>query len=148
MKLRKFLTLFVLSTGAFFVLSNQDVKAQPGGEFCLSTGNWCRADCEAAFWDLNHPNHWDLAELDRCKASCTANQYACYSANAWQSWLEEFDFDITNDTFLIINEPDPMCAFFPEMLLDCGSLPTAGDVEACVIMIQWQQAELNCPYYK
>jgi len=143
MKLRKFLTLFVLSTGAFFVLSNQDVKAQPGGEFCQSTGNWCRNDCDAAY-----AVHHNAPERDRCKAICTANQYACYSANAWLSWLEEFDFDITNDTFLIINEPDPMCAFFPEMLLDCGSLPTAGDVEACVIMIQWQQAELNCPYYK
>jgi hypothetical protein len=144
MKLRrlifKFLTLFVLSTGAFFVLSNHDVRAQPGGEFCLSTGNWCRADCDAAY-----AVDGDAPKRDRCKASCTANQYACYSANAWQSWLQEFDFDITDDTFLIINEPDPMCAFFPEMLLDCGSLPTAGDIEACVMGIQWLQAEFNCP---
>lgn len=49
----------------------------------------------------------------------------------WQSWLQEFDFDITDDTFLILNEPNPMCAFFPEILVDCGSLPTAEEIEVC-----------------
>ncbi len=143
MKLRKLLTLVVLSTGAFFVLSNHGVKAQPGGEFCQSTGNWCRADCWAAYYASISPTA--LADLERCLASCEARQYACYSANAWQSWLQEFDYNITDDTFLILNEPDPICAFFPDVLVGCGSLPTAGEVEACVIMAQQEQAKFRCP---
>lgn len=143
MQLRKFLTLFVLSTGAFFVLSNQDVKAQPGGEFCLSTGNWCRQDCWDAYYASTSPN--SLTELSRCLASCDANQQACYSANAWQSWLQEFDYDITDDIFLILNEPDPMCAVFPETLAGCGGLPTAEEIEVCVIMTQQEQAKFRCP---
>ena len=143
MKLRKFLTLFVLLTGTFFLLSNQDVKAQPGGEFCQSTGNWCRDDCWAAYYASTSPTA--LNELGRCLASCEANQYACYSANAWQSWLQEFDFNITDDTFLILNEPDPSCAFFPDMLAGCSGYPTAEEIDVCVIMIQQEQAKFRCP---
>src|SRR5687767_10928694 len=118
MKLRILLTLLVLSAGAFFALSNQNVKAQ-GGTFCQSTGTWCRTDCVEA--DIANPNS---AELQRCWTSCDANQYACYSANAWQSWLQEFDYDITDDTFLILNEPSPYCGNYPDMLVSCGGLPT------------------------
>lgn len=139
MKLRKFLTLFLLSTGAFFVLSNQNVKAQ-GGTFCQSTGTWCRTDCVVA--DIAHPNS---PELQRCWASCDTNQYACYSANAWQSWLQEFDYNITDDFFVILNEPSPYCGNYPDMLVDCGSRPTAEEIEVCMIMVQQEQAKFHCP---
>jgi hypothetical protein len=144
MKLRKFLPLFVLSTGAFFVLSNQDVKAQPGGTFCQSTGTWCRTDCVDAY-TANSNSPTAGAELARCWISCDTNQYACYSANAWQSWLQEFDYNITDDTFLILNEPSPYCGNFPDMLVSCGGLPTAEEIEVCALMVQQEQAKFNCP---
>ena len=140
LKLRKLLTLFVLSIGAFFVLSNQAVKAQPGGTFCQSTFNWCVNDCQTAY-----ATSQNLPELLRCGGSCYANQYACYSADAWQSWLQEFDYDITDDTFLILNEPSPYCGNFPDMLVSCGGLPTAEEIEVCVIMVQQEQAKFRCP---
>lgn len=141
MKLRKLLTLFVLSTGAFFVLSNQHVKAD--GTFCLSTGNWCNQDCWAAYYASNSPT--SLAELERCFASCATNQYACYSAFAWQSWLLEFDNNITDDFFLIDNGPDPICGNYPEMLVGCGNLPTAEEIEVCTLMLMQEQAKFGCP---
>ena len=138
MKLRKFLTLFLLSTGAFFVLSNQNVKAQ-GGSFCQSTFNWCAADCQTAYnTSQNFP------DLLRCGGSCYANQSGCYSANAWQNWLLQVDLNI-GDTFLILNEPSPYCGNYPDMLVGCGSLPTAEEIEACVLMVQQEQARFHCP---
>jgi len=138
MKLRKFLTLFLLSTGAFFVLSNQNVKAQ-GGTFCQSTGNWCRSDCMTAY-----DQSQNFAEVLRCTSSCYANQNACYSANAWQNWLLQVDLNI-GDTFLILNEPSPYCGNYPDMLVDCGSRPTAEEIEVCVLMVQQEQAHFHCP---
>jgi hypothetical protein len=145
MKLRKFLTLFLLSTGAFFVLSNQNVKAQPGGTFCQSTYNWGIDDCATAYVTCCTPKTNSWPEYVRCCSSADANRSACYSANAWQSWLQEFDYNITDDFFVILNEPSPYCGNYPDMLVGCGSLPTAEEIESCVLMVQQEQAKFHCP---
>ena len=72
------------------------------------------------------------------------DQYACYSANAWQSCLLQVDLNI-GDTFLILNEPDPICGNYPDMLVGCGSLPTADEINACVAEVQAEQAKFRCP---
>jgi len=30
----------------------------------------------------------------------------------------------------LLNEPDPISAFYPDLIVGCGSLPTAGEVDA------------------
>ena len=140
----KFLVLFLLSVG-FFAFSNQDVKAQPGGTFCLSTGNWCKDDCAARYTDPNDPMYMNFAEYDRCWSSCDADMYACYSENAWQEWLIQYNGNIDDDPLMILNEPDPTCGMYPDMLAGCDGLPTAEEIEACVSMIQAEQAKFRCP---
>lgn len=145
MKLRrlvfKFFALFVLSAGAFFVLSIQDVKAD--GTFCVTGRTWCGADCmDQLAIDSNQGRY------NRCIASCNTNQQACFSAHAWisawESWLMQVNLNI-GDNFLILNEPNPICAYYPDQLVSCGSLETAIDVEVCMLMVMQEQAHNNCP---
>ena len=146
MKLRRlifrFLALFVLSTGAFFVLSDQNVKAN--GTFCQSTRTWCYSDCDTAYWTWGttatlNPDVWD-----RCNAVCNTNELGCLSAVAWDDWLYFVNLNI-GENFLIVNEPNPICATYPDALVNCGSYETAVEVEACMLMVQQEQAHNNCP---
>lgn len=141
MKLRKFLTLILLSTGAFFVLSNQNVTAQ--GNACVSVRTQCQSGCTQN-WQQSSQTPWDYETYGRCWASCIAYHEACYSAVQWQNWLWQVNLNI-GDNFLILNEPNPMCAYYPDMLVNCGSLPTAEEIEACMLMVQQEQARDNCP---
>lgn len=141
MKLRKFLTLFLLSTGAFFVLSNQTVKADTP---CVIQYSDCTAACATAFSTFGNPHFLNYGEYQRCVASCLTSELACYSYNGWQNWLQQVNLNI-GDNFLILNEPNPMCAYYPDQLVSCGSLPTAEEIEACMLMVQQEQARDHCP---
>jgi hypothetical protein len=156
MKLRRsmfrFLVLSVFVAGAFSALSVAEVKAQPGGTFCQSTYNWCLDDCAVPLNLVINNQSSTQAEVDaawkaywKCNSKCGSTQLACFSENAWQSWLQQFDYNITDDFFLIQNGPDPICAMFPQMIMDCGNLESAEDIEACVMMIQQEQAKYRCP---
>jgi hypothetical protein len=70
---------------------------------------------------------------------------SCISADRWQHWLQEFDFNITDDFFVILNEPSPYCGNYPDELVSCGNLPTAEEIEACTLMVQQEQAKFHCP---
>jgi hypothetical protein len=70
---------------------------------------------------------------------------SCISADRWQHWLQEFDFNITDDFFVILNEPSPYCGNYPDDLVSCGNLPTAEEIEACTLMVQQEQAKFHCP---
>lgn len=142
MKLRKFLTLFLLSTGAFFVLSSQNVKAD--GTMCVISGTWCQSSCDEAY----NACQTSLAQYRACQASCTTNQEGCFShhrwISAWESWLWEVNLNI-GDNFLILNEPNPICATYPDALVNCGSYEEATEIEACMLMVMQEQAHNNCP---
>jgi hypothetical protein len=152
--MRRFLALSILAVGVFSVLSVQEAKAQPGGTFCQSTFNWCVDDCVTAYNAvINRTNpppttaeqQAAFLELLRCGGQCYAGQTACYSENAWQSWLVQYNENINSNPEMIIEGPDPICGMFPQMILDCGSGETAEDIEACVMMIQQEQAKFHCP---
>lgn len=133
-KLMRLLVLFLLSAGAFFALSNQAVKADTS---CLIGYMSCTADCESFY-----PG---TPEYNRCMDKCLATELACYSYQGWQDWLIQYNGNINNDPAMIDNGPDPICAIYPDIIRGCGDLPTAEEIEVCVIMAQQEQARFHCP---
>jgi hypothetical protein len=153
MKLRltfRFLVLSVFAAGAFSVLSVQDAKAD--GWFCHTDWDYRNAVCNTAAQiciaacDPCGVGQADAcqAKLNACYAGNDAKQQSCYSADAWQSFLLQVDLNI-GDNFRILDEPDPICGSYPDMLFDCGNLETAEEIEACSMMIQQEQARYHCP---
>ncbi len=154
MKLRltfRFLVLSVLAAGAFSVLSVHNAKAQ-GGTFCQSTYNWCLDDAAVPLNAvINDPNSTQQQCNDawraywRSNAACDSTQQGCFSENAWQDWLIQYNGNINSDPEMIQEGPDPICAMYPDIIVGCGSLPTAEEIEACVMMAQQEQAKFHCP---
>ena len=157
MKLRltfRFLVLGVFAAGAFSVLSVQDAKAD--GWFCHTDWDYrnavCNTQCQtcidAAWSSFLPPSQSEIDACEnarsRCYASNDVKEQGCYSAGAWQSFLLQVDLNI-GDNFRILDEPDPICASFPDMLFDCGNLGTAEEIEACAMMVQQEQAKYRCP---
>jgi hypothetical protein len=135
----KFLALLLLSMG-FFVLVDQDVNAQQSCEMDYEVNNgYCSEQCAG----ITNFDAWQQC-TQRCYASADATLDACYASSAWQDWLLSVDLNI-GDTFRILNEPDPSCAYYPDALFNCGALPTAGEIEACVMIIHQEQAKFHCP---
>jgi hypothetical protein len=135
----KFLALLLLSMG-FLVLAYQDVNAQQSCDFDYEVNNGhCWDQCDGV-------TNFDLWQqcTQRCYASSDATLDACYASSAWQNWLLSVDLNI-GDTFRILDEPDPLCAYYPDVLLNCGALPTAEEIQACVMMAHQEQAKFHCP---
>jgi hypothetical protein len=138
----RFLVLGLLAAGAFSVLSVQDVRAD--GWFCEIDNYSCWATCNHKYTDPNDPDYGDYDKWYRCTVVCDVNEQACLSYGAWQSWLIQYNGNI-NDPFMIENGPDPVCAMYPDIIAGCGGLPTAEEIEVCVMMAQQEQARYRCP---
>lgn len=159
MKLRgsmfRFLVLSVFAAGAFSFLSVQNAKAD--GWFCWIDWDYRNAVCNTQYdtcvaaCTVDYCTPCQQSEInvclqarERCYRGNDAKQQSCYSADAWQSWLYQVDLNI-GDNFRILDEPNPACANYPGALDNCAGLPTAEEIDACVMMIQQEQARDHCP---
>ena len=146
----RFLVLSVFAAGAFSVLSVQDAKAD--GWFCHTDWDYrnavCNINVSTCITACGACTSTQAAAcndaLSRCYASNDIKEQGCYSADAWHSFLLQVDLNI-GDNFRILDEPDPICASYPDMLFDCGNLGTAEEIEACAMMVQQEQAKFHCP---
>ena len=137
------LVLSVFVATAFAVLSVQDAKAD--GWFCEIDNYSCWATCNQKYNDPMDPDYLDYTKWYRCTVVCDVNEQACLSYGAWQSWLIQYNGNINNDPAMIDNGPDPICSMYPDIIAGCGSLPTADEIDSCVIMAQQEQAKFRCP---